>query len=294
MGPLVRHIVRAAYDGLEFPTLEVSDENGHDFAKHEAWRVNGADIEHTGRKARSFSLKIALLTSFVGWPDDLFPRLHDELEDKFSLSPQGTLTHPYYGQVSVQVVSWKRTFDPQVQQGVMLDVEFIERNASAYRSFANFDPEPGDALTDAAAAADAAAEALGAANQEALTDLTQTQLEYLESEDRSSDEAYASLKKIQDAANANLVSEELVGIDGHDAREALRTVLARTWDYARTYLTPRSQPRVYEVPQMMSLQRIAALVYGDPTRTEELRKANRIPDEAFVPQGTVLSLPEAP
>lgn len=286
-------IVRAAYDGLEFPTLEAHDENGHAFAEHKAWRVNGADIEHTGREPRKFSLKIGLISTFIGWPRDLFPRLHDELEDKFSSSPQGTLTHPYYGAVQVQVVSWKRSFDPQVQQGVILDVEFLERNASAYRSFANFDPEPGDALTDAAAAADAAAEALGAAEQEALTPIVSEQLEYLESEDRSSDEAYASLGKIQQAAQSNLDSDELAGIDGHDARESLRAVLARSWDYARRYLTPRSEPRVYEVPQQMSLARIAALVYGDATKTDLLRKANRIPDESFVPLGTVLVLPES-
>jgi prophage DNA circulation protein len=50
---------------------------------------------------------------------------------------------------------------------------------------------------------------------------------------------------------------------------------------------------VYEVPQQMSLARIAALVYGDATKTDLLRKANRIPDESFVPLGTVLVLPEA-
>lgn len=285
-------IVRAAYDGIEFPVVEAHDENSHAYAEHKAWRVDGADVQHTGREPLRITLKIALLNSFSGWPRNLFPDVHDQLEDKFRTSPQGTLTHPYYGQVIVQVVKWSRSYDPQIQQGVMIDAEFLERNASAYRSFANFEPEPSDALTQAATTADTEIETIGAQNQRELSPIVKEQLAYLEEDDRSSDEAYSALRVIQDAAQANIDSEELSDIDGHAAREACRAVIARSWDYARAYLTPRSQPRMYSVPQQMSLARVAALVYGDPSKTDVIRKANRIPDEAFVPMGTVLVLPE--
>ena len=57
-------------------------------------------------------------------------------------------------------------------------------------------------------------------------------------------------------------------------------------------LTPRSEPRVRSAAANVA-HRIAALVYGDATKTDLLRKANRIPDESFVPLGTVLVLPES-
>lgn len=294
MSTLRAQIVRAAYEGREFPCLEWTDTNAHSFTEHKAWRVNGADVEQTGREPLKCSAKIALLTSIQGWPDDLFPRLHDELDDLFRSTPQGRLTHPYYGEVRVQVASWKRSFDPAVQQGVVLDVEFVETNASAYRSFANFEPEPGTALSDAATAADEAIDAYDSdSGIDSLSDTVEEQLAYLEEEDRSADEAYAALGVIQSAAQTALDSEALSAIDAHDARAALREVIARSWEYASRYLTPRATPRVYTVPVTMSLQRIAATVYGSAERTAELRKANRVPDEMFVPAGTVLVLPEA-
>lgn len=287
-------IVRAAYEGRQFPCLEFQDTNAHSFVEHKAWRVDGADIQSTGREPLKISCKIALLTSISGWPDDLFPRLHDELDDLFRSTPQGMLTHPYYGETRVQVASWKRSFDPAMQQGVVLDVEFVETNASAYRSFANFDPEPGTALSDAATAADDAIAAYDPnTGIDSLADVTATQLAYLEEEDRSADEAYAALGVIQRAAQTALDSAALAAIEAHDARAALREVLARSWSYASKYLTPRATPRIYVVPVTMSLQRIAATVYGSASRTVELRKANRVPDELFVPAGTVLVLPEA-
>ena len=294
MSTLRSQIVRAAYEGREFPCLEFQDTNAHAFVEHKAWRVNGADVQHTGREPLKISCKIALLTSIQGWPDDLFPRLHDELDELFRSTPQGALTHPYYGEVRVQVATWKRSFDPAVQQGIVLDVEFVETNASAYRSFANFEPEPGTALSDAATAADDAIEAFDdETGIDSLSDTVETQLAYLEDEDRSADEAYAALGVIQNAAQTALDSEALSAIEAHDARAALRNVLARSWEYASAYLTPRATPRVYTVPVTMSLQRIAATVYGSAARTVELRKANRVPDEMFVPAGTVLVLPEA-
>lgn len=295
MSTLRSQIVRAAYEGREFPALEWSDSNAHAFAEHKAWRVSGADVEHTGREPLRCTCKIGLLNTVSGWPRDLFPRLHDELDDLFRSTPQGTLTHPYYGAVQVQVVSWRRAFDPEVQQGLVLEVEWLERNASAYRSFANFEPEPAQALEDAATAAD---EAIASYDPDSgidpLAPEVRTQLAYLEEQDRSADEAYAALETIQRAARSALESEVLSAIEAHDARAALRELLARSWDYARAYLTPRATPRVHSVEQTMSLSRIAALVYGDAAKAELLRKANRIPDELFVPAGTVLVVPEAP
>lgn len=295
MTTLRTQIVRAAYQGREFPAFEWHDENAHSFVEHKAWRVNGADVESTGREPIKCSCKIGLLQGISGWPSTLFPELHDELEDTFRTDPQGVLRHPYYGEMRVQIVKWSRSLDPTVQQGVFLQVEFLEISASAYRSFATFEPEPGQAIEDAAQDADDAIEAYDdESGIDPLTPTVQEQLAYLEEEDRSADEAYAALDVIQRQARAALESEALAAVEAHDARESLRTLVARCDEYARQYLTPRAQPRVYTVPQTMSLARVAALVYGDATRTAEIRKANRIPDETFVPSGTVLLLPKAP
>lgn len=289
--PITDHIVRCAYRGVEFPCTEFKDSRGHAHKAHTAWRVPGADIETTGREPLKISLKAGLLNGMTGgWPADLFPGLHDRLESAFLDEPQGTFQHPYYGPIEVQVISWERSFDHACQQGVTLDIELLENNASAYWPVAIAQQEPASGLVAAADEADTAVEALGE-DSPGLADTVDTQLAYLEDDDRTAAQASAALAEIQTVASASLDSAALAGVEGHDARAALRATLAMTYEYESRYLVPRPTARTHVVTARMSLARIAALIYGDPNRAADLRRANALADELFVPVGTVIVVP---
>lgn len=295
MTALQQTLRRCAYEGIEFPCFDLRDEQGHDSVAHVAYRVNGADIEWTGRKLLKITCKAGLLNGLSNWPEDTFPGLHDRLEAALREKPQGTFLHPLYGAMLVQIDSWSRQFSPNLQSGCYLDIQFSERNASAFRPDASkqTSADPGTEMEARSSAADAAVASVSPSTDLATSAVVAEKLAYLEEEQRSAAEAYGTLDAVQDAVEIGLDGDDLEGIDGHDARAELRALSAATWRYAESYAGPRTNAQTYEVPTEQSLAEIAAAVYGDPERTDLLRSANVIPDESFVPAGTVLVVPDA-
>ena len=290
--PLATQIVRCAYRGVEFPCAEFKDSRGNASKAHTAWRVPGADLEFTGRDPLKITIRALFFNGMTGgWPEDMFPGQHNLLESEFLEHPQGELTHPFYGRISVQFDKFQRSFDPMVQQGVSVELEFTENNASAFYAIVQPQDSPGPALTSAAADADTAVAAL-TDKLAPLSPVVDTQLDYLEDEDRDSAQALGALAEIQTAAQTQLDSALLAGLDGHDAREAIRAVIAQSWAYRARYVTPKPQSRTYVAPARMGLARLAKEIYGDPTRAADLRRANTFPDELFVPAGFVVVVPD--
>jgi len=291
--PLADNTVRCAYRGVEFPCAETKDSRDNASKAHTAWRVPGADIEHTGRGPLKITMRALFLNGMTGnWPADLFPGVHDLLESAFLEHPTGTLTHPYYGPVEVHFDSFERVFTPDSQEGVTVELQFTENNASAFYPAIIVQQEPGAQLAASAEAADeAVAEVTDALDP--LSPTVETQLDYLEAEDRDAAQAYGALAEIQTAAQAQLDSPLLAGSEAHDARAQIRAVLAASLEYAERYLTPKPQSRTYVVPARMSLARLASLIYGGPSKTTLLRRANTLPDELFVPAGFVVTVPDA-
>ncbi len=291
--PLIDHIVRCEYRGVAFPCAEVKDSRDNTSKAHTAWRVPGADIEHTGRGPLKITMRALFLNGMTGaWPADMFPGQHDLLESAFLEHPNGTLTHPYYGPVEVHFDSFERVFTPDSQEGVTVELSFTENNASAFYPAAIVQQEPGAQLAASAAAADEAVAEI-TDGLFALSPVVETQLDYLEAEDRDAGQAQGALAFLRTATQLQLDSLLLTGPEAHDARALLRAVLAASFEYAERYLTPKPQSRTYVVPARMSLARLASLIYGDPTKSALLRRANTLPDELFVPAGFVVTVPDA-
>lgn len=290
---LIDNTVRCAYRGVEFPCAECKDSRDNTSKAHTAWRVPGADIEHTGRGPLKITMRALFLNGMTGaWPADLFPGVHDLLESAFLEHPTGTLTHPYYGPVEVHFDSFERVFTPDSQEGVTVELQFTENNASAFYPAAIVQQEPGAQLAASAEAADAAVAEI-TDGLFALSPVVETQLDYLEAEDRDAGQAQGALAFLRTATQLQLDSLLLTGPEAHDARALLRAVIAASFEYAERYLTPKPQSRTYVVPARMSLARLASLIYGDPTKSALLRRANTLPDELFVPAGFVVTVPDA-
>lgn len=294
---LLEHLVSGSYRGVTFPVIDFEDQHAQAFVEHKAWRVPGADIEHVGREPVRSTITIGLLNTFgPRWGTNLFPGLFRRLAALFSAQPQGRLQHPLLGGMQVQVVGHSYKIDHRCQAGTTLQLQVVENFGSLQLTAAMERPEPTVTLVSAAEATDAAVAALGLAGSvPALAPSFDTQLTYLEDDDRSAAEAYGALAQAQSVAATILTAPSLAGIEGHDARAEARAARAASWSYAERYLTPKPRSRTFTVPARMGLARVAALpqVYGDPSLAHLLRQANEIPDELFVPAGTVLVVPDA-
>lgn len=286
-------VVRAAINGIEFPCVDFKTAQENSSVPHRAYRVPGADVEHTGRGPKKIVLRAAFLNGMItgGWPE-LYPSVRDRIEQIFLESPDCTLTHPYYGRVSVHFDKFDEAIDQNTQQGVFVEIELTETNASAQLYVhAAVPQEPASAMTDAATAADEAVAAI-TDKLAPLVPVVETQLAYLDDDTRDSAQAYGALAEVQTAAQALLDAPTLAGIAGHDARASVREVITQSWAFAERYLTPKPQSRTYVTPAPMSLTRAAAQIYGDASKTALLRRANALADEMRIPAGTTLKVPD--
>lgn len=283
---------RASYGGVTFPITVQSEQGGHSSVAHTRYRTDGADHEPTGRKALKFKFTAALLNGIDGWPEDLWPRVFDDLLAALRRNPQGTLDHPYYGEVNVQIDDWHFELSSKIENGAYLEVECTENNATAYEVLRP-EADPGSAMLAEADAADVEVTPLDPLAP-SLAPVVAEQLGYLEEEDRSAAEVTAALDVVQQSVRAVLDAPGLAGIEGHGAREAARRTSAAARAYRVSALGAPAPARTYTTPVERSLAEHAALLYGRPDRVDLLRAANTVPDELFVPANTVLVVPDAP
>ena len=306
-----RMLAPASYEGVHFPVVSAEVTGGHDSAKHEAFRVAGADIETTGRKPTVFTLKIPLFHGLAepisGWePDDVFPGVYRRLLAKFRDEPLGLLVHPTRGRVTVHVDEVKEHLAPDARSGVTLEVTFTEHVASAPPPRGLLAGDPIESLQVAFAALEAArpseAQLIEAVRQGAspiVLDIPSSLLDGLEQITRRLVQADGVLRDVSAATragialvNGNLTEASFAGLVGHEYRLAAELAIG-AFHEVREAAMRISQPRTYDVPEEMSVAEIAAqpAVYGDPSAARFLLAANRIPDPLRVPAGTTLVVP---
>lgn len=294
MPALKDQIVRAAFNGVEFPVLSFNDRRANAVAEHKSWRQDGSRLEDTGREALTVTMRVGLLNGMTGaWPADLFPGLYDRLLTEFLDAGRrlGTLTHPYLGPFPALFKDLDASYDPACQQGIHLDLTFLEDNGAAVSVTGDNEQEPGAALERSAEAADALVAPLAPAAKP-VKPVVDTQLAYLEASDRVSAEAFGAVAEILAAAEASLALPALMTEAGYPARAALREVERAAWAYRARYLSPKPEARTFTTQAPMSLASVAAHVYGDAGLAWKLRAANTVPNELRVPAGTVFKVPD--
>lgn len=125
-------LIQAAFAGIEFPVSDSTVDGGSDFVAHTAYLRKGADVEPCGVKPLQGKLTIPLFNSLgLG---ELFPARYLQLLRQFERTPIGQLSHPTQGIMTALIASWREITSPDKRNGVVIEVEWIEHNATATRA----------------------------------------------------------------------------------------------------------------------------------------------------------------
>jgi len=288
-----RTLVRASFAGVEFPAGKLETEGGHDGVEHTAHLRPGADIEPTGAKALRGTIECHFLNGLPGW-GTLWPARLQQLLGAIRNNPIGRLQHPTEGLLDAFVGTWKRATDPERRSGEVVELHWVEHNASVARVLTATGAAPTDAsatATTRAATADAAAG--GALGYTPVAPRLAAQLAYLEGAARSYPQVVAALAALVATCGANLALPALAGPESHAAVASLEGLRASVLALRARYLPLADAVRRYTVPADMALWEIARVLYGSVDQAATLAGANPIADWLRVPAGTVLVVPPA-
>ena len=290
------NLLDAAFRGRRFPVGELSAESDHDAAEHVAYRRRGADIEPLGRKADRGTLSIPLYNTpeLVARYGTLYPDLFAELLGLFDENPIGELTHPTLGTFRAKVGPWRqRAEGRQGRNGITLELAWVEHNAEAgmIGSEGALASDPSSQATTSAEAADAAmlkADPELSLGWALCTPPLSAFLLALEAAELRLAVIEARLAALATLVSTNLGLLTTAGAyEAVQELEALRVALAAL----RASLVPTANARPVVLAVPMALHEIAAMVYGDASRTDLLTAANTFDDPLVVPAGTTVLVP---
>ncbi len=283
-----RNLAVCAFGDIQFPAMDISTAYGHDSARHQGYGQRGSDIETTGPKAKVVRLRAVLKNGLRGWTGPaLFPDQYALLTRALESTPEGFLTHPTRGLMTVHFDEAEEVINTRERRGLELTLSFTEqRGESDLLDFSPTSTAPDAAMQSAAAEVDALAPS-GAVSFGAVVDDT---LGYLDAAPRSYLDATARLEGIVSGVRSALVAGDALTSSVHGYRVALNDLLAATLAYRSRYAAPGQ--RTVVVPVEMSLARVAALpeVFGEPRRAAELLRSNAIMDPSRIPAGTRLTV----
>lgn len=287
MSALSDSLAAWTYESVSFPGTETRVEWGHDSARHQGYGQRGNDVETTGQKARTFTVSIPLRNGLRWSGERLYPETYLRLREALK-TPEGFLTHPTYGLVTVHVDTISERIDPAKPDGLDLDVTFTEQRAESQELELTLarSAAPADAALSAAAEADAAVSSLDLSTSTTISAEVSAAFEYLDASVRGGAEAIAAFDDLVADLDARLRDSAASGVDGHAYRTALGRTRAAVLARRAEYLGDTAQ--TITLGDTMSLARAAVEAYGDAARAAELASKNRIDDPLFISAGTVL------
>lgn len=289
---LGRTLTAASYEGIAFPVVAASAEEGWDGAEHMALGRRGADCEPTGYQPIRGTLRAAFLTD-VSEYRDLYPRVYRELVQKIRTTPIGRLTHPYLGTFRAWMKLLRHDFDVDARNGCYVDMTFTEHNGEASILSTDADATPIDsasAVASRATAADAAMSATGSTRYAPTFATVTAQLAYLETATRSYTQIATAVRTLLALIATNMTLTDFAGVSGHAAIMALESLRASVLALEARYLGALARIATYTTPTAMALWQIAVAVYGDASKGAQIHAVNSIPDPTMIRAGTVLRI----
>lgn len=298
-------ILDASYEGIRFPVSAAATETSHDAVEHTAYRVPGADIEHTGRAADRGTITIPFHNDLVGY-GQLYPAVYQRFVEVVKSTPKGRLVHPTRGPMTALVKSIAENVTGEERDGITVTLQWVEHNASvqARPTDPNAAPER-TASTALTYLADVADTAMGEVDtrsgivaflvsmrtiiDDALADINQAQ-----TITSAVGTISANFRLMQEAVAERLAYEPYGAADAYDALSSLFGLQSGIHAARDVYLPPAVDMLRYVVPSEMTVFDIAQNVYGDATLSYLVTSSNPILDALAVPQGMILMLPPPP
>jgi hypothetical protein len=116
---------------LFFPVVDVSESGGNRIVQHQRPHRNGAKLEDTGSKARSWSVTAVFNNSIQegvqnGVP--LYPQRLRQILRSFDVHETGTLVLPTVGKVRARAETYERKESPEQQDSAEFTCTWIEDN----------------------------------------------------------------------------------------------------------------------------------------------------------------------
>jgi len=117
---------------LRFPVLSISESGGNRIVQRERPYRNGAKLDDTGSKAKSWTIKVCFENSIVEPGLDttklLYPDVLNELIASFDTHECGDLTLPTRGKVRARAESYTRDEVTEERDGAALSFTFVADN----------------------------------------------------------------------------------------------------------------------------------------------------------------------
>jgi hypothetical protein len=114
----------------EFPVTEMTVGMSHDMAEHKFWKVDGEELENTGRNALVFSCKALFKNHITPGKNENFSTLYPSVYRGFFLSASdgstGVLGHPEFGPINCKVMSVNTDWRATTRDGVEVDCVWKE------------------------------------------------------------------------------------------------------------------------------------------------------------------------
>lgn len=290
------NILRASFQGIEFPVEEADSGTSHDGVGHKAYRVDGADFEPTGLNEESGTLTVPLFNGVDGM-QDLWPNTWKRLLQAIRLNPIGTLVHPTRGSMTVFLSQAQEKFVAQEQDGVRLHLQWAQHNGNSTDQ--NTDPVQSPATQSAAACTlaaerfDAEVIALGNPLLTALlvASFIAEQFVLLDSAVQTAGSIKASFALMEDRLAEIRAYPELRSAFGFGAFSALSTLGCTLLSTLNVYLPGLTTATSVTLSVTQTVWEVAESAYGTCTGVSDILDANTILDPLAIPPGTVLTIP---
>lgn len=304
----------ASLGGVELPLSRRRVRGGRDFARKRLPYVSGQEVEDTGRQPRSLEVTAELFNDMD--EDGLYPERYEELisvlQDDTDQS-EVEWNDPVFGPIQVKVVSWDSEENAEERDGARVNISMEEVGfldtvdlqfsllTTSDRSRAETDGAEFDALIDELAITggdiDAAWSDAGFAREPGETTSFADQVSdlsgALDAGAQRADQVQALVNVRQARVQAVLELSSARAANGWELIDLGSRLIDSVAAIGEEVL--QRQARIIQfttVAPVTSIFELAAQLYADRSRAEEIRQNNPVVAPLFIPAGTVLRVLE--
>lgn len=299
--------------GVELPIERRRISGGRDVARKSLPYVSGQETEDTGRKPRIIEADIALFSDMQ--EDDLYPERYEALISVLQDDTEQSSVvwdDPVWGAINVKVMSWDADETAEDRDGVRISLTMeedgfldsedlqisllgISDQGRAETDAAELDAQLSDAgISDADI--DDAWEAAGFPREPSETtsfaDGISNLSRSLNAGAQTAQTAKASVNRIQARLQAAMAIPAARVASAWSVLDLGMRLVDASAAMGAEVIAKQARQIEYTTTSRMSVFEIANELYGDPSRVDEILRANPQQHPLFIPAGVVLSVLE--
>lgn len=326
MTTYLQNLPKAKFDGIEFPVKRYEVSGGIRKHIHEYPHSPGGAIEKLGRSLYQFTFTAIFDVKLSGYGDNLLPGDLSDLRDRWEEQITSELFVPHIGPIQALSLKWREIVEPNIQSGVVVELEFEEDQAQAFlvngliqitsttlqTAGEQFDQEFAPLLAGGTVSAAAptrielpkpGAPLRSTTVTGAYTQLRQTDANALEQIRAAYQKAVTIADQPDRYADQVLRAADTVVTSCAQAYERIRILknpmmYSRAWAFKRLWYSAvqlrnsigQQTARIlnYRAPIDTTIGAVSRSIYGDSSYAAQIMQLNAIPDPFMIRKGTVL------